>query len=726
MATSKETGDALAEKVQNLTLELDQTKRKLVLDQHAHRQRLRRISRSDSESSDDGDRREGARLGGSHQYCENPESKARRERRWAKDAEDAVLAQCDRAQDPREAKDRALIKMFCKPENRDLLKQAVQESGLEKELTLEIVLRIEEEWEVSVGAYIQDVLGVPNLKYKKLRRILARIHDEDRPGHYKPREVSPGVKFPLLPSLGRVDTYRKELWKDCDPRISDKNEAVTLALPEYMRKCITAQPLLRQGARVLICIDGGGLAKKTTQVTCSVDIKPSSRERTPAQEEEYQCFLKENNNLFGMMCYAGVEKREQLEMHLERLLEEGRKIHKDGGLWVDGVLVPVTWTLTPDKKMKSLLLGHAGSAAKKGSPCDGCLTPWEFLSLLLRDTEAHPDRTIESCFEAAHLPHDSLTFPHTCKHCKKVFQNAEEMRNEEEPADLVKFQQTHTSMYWHVGPLFEWIPLTHWPDDVLHTLLNVTKACWDASIASHMASEASVTELNTMVHDLTGCFIKTSKVSKAEGKQSAAPNFIGREARELLCNIDKIIEWVFTHNTGSKNTRCTLQLCTKLWDALIKYWVSLCAPWSDQLLETRDARAAVLRDLGKKFLVAFIAACTAEKVTMYVHDMPHHIPDQVNELGNLWECCAEGMESIHALTKRLYITRSNRQKGSIQQIYKVLACRHALQQMPQYKDHSAGRQKEKAKQLTDQKLASKMPLAGVHLQEGKVQRRGDA
>ena len=94
LATSQATSTALVAQVQNLTFQVEETKKKLVLSQGAHRQRIHRINNSDSEASDDGGSREGAHRGGSkREYSENRESTARRERRWADILEEALTAQ---------------------------------------------------------------------------------------------------------------------------------------------------------------------------------------------------------------------------------------------------------------------------------------------------------------------------------------------------------------------------------------------------------------------------------------------------------------------------------------------------------------------------------------------------------------------------------------------------------------------------------------------------------
>ena len=51
LATSQATSTALVAQVQNLTFQVEETKKKLVLSQGAHRQRIHRINNSDSEEA---------------------------------------------------------------------------------------------------------------------------------------------------------------------------------------------------------------------------------------------------------------------------------------------------------------------------------------------------------------------------------------------------------------------------------------------------------------------------------------------------------------------------------------------------------------------------------------------------------------------------------------------------------------------------------------------------
>lgn len=610
------------------------------------------------------------------EWSENKKTKQRRVSRWATVISDQLDVALAGSRHPEQAKHGGTLTYLCRPENKALLREAANQTGLLKEIAEECVLKIEEHWGVELGLFIQDYLRMSDRAYQLLINVLSSNFTESKL-RYVSCEVFEGVKFPAMgkhASLRKVKDKRKEIFGAFDPQVSDDKLRVTISLPIYLEQCVKRDPTLLKGMRVLIFGDGAPLCRGKGQVTFAVDVKPMLRERTDEEVEAHEDQPSENSYIMSLMCYEGAEKREALEVHLERFIREAKGLATSEGLSVtqeDGtqVNVPLKFLFIPDKKMKSIAMGHQGSACKK--PCDACETPWEHMHEV-ETPNPYPARTIKSVFLAAHLPYPDMQaseFPYTCSYCDKTFHNADEMRDEEQPKDLERHCQQHASMYWHVGPLFDWIDIDNWIEDLLHFLIRNLGTMWAGSIESQMTSEAMAEALAAFTSFHTGCCVKVTHTGKGENaKTTHHASFIGREARTLLNCIGLIIDFVFGKDDDSEAKRATVTM----WAAFLDYWVALCKKWKDtgDALE-RKLRADELRELGRIYVDAAIDCLGAEKVTPYQHDAPHHVPDNMEKHGDLWEVCTENGESLNADKKRIHVSRTNKRPGRMEQILSI-------------------------------------------------------
>jgi hypothetical protein len=679
---SAETQRVLAAKVTALDSEVIELKRDLAFEKAKARKKKFNdkpdaliSAPSDDEDDDPEDGEETHRE--IRAYSTNKKTAVARSLTWANKIKETFADLFGKTNDPASNKRDALVRLLRSDEYRDVFDELIKQSGLREKIAKECAENIEKLWRVELGTAIKSQMQLSDAQYQSLIHKLSALWkpiDEKGNEGFVICELleGTGVKFPSMgknASVRQVKKHQAELIEAFGPEESQDQKSFTLSMDRYLEHCIKRDASLLEGVRVVIGGDGATLRRGTSQVTFCVDVLPQidnafyaipeGEEPPPADAGAGAC-----NFIMSLLCYEGGEKREELEVRLERFLEEARKLKEGGSIRIElnGEVhnVPVTFVLCVDKKMKCLLLGHAGSGA--GIPCDCCTAPKDKLHIC--DDKKYKDRTIKSTFLAAHLPYPGMPmseFPYQCKHCKKVFESADEMTNEPQP-DLTEHHQTHVSQRFHVAPLFDFIPLDDWLEDYLHYLLRNSGSLLKYTILNNVVTEEMEKELTEFMHAKTGCYVRYEKVGKGENAETfRTASFIGREAKVLLCHISKVIDIVLPPGVASEANR---QLVQEAWSSFLELWTLICEPWADQKDATREKRAIKVKAASKKYVMAFAAAADNSKVTVYVHDSYHHLPKQIRKHGNLWDISCEKAEALHARKRRNHISNTNK-KGNV-------------------------------------------------------------
>ena len=468
-----------------------------------------------------------------------------------------------------------------------------------------------------------------------------------------------------------MEAYFEQHFQAFLPNESDDKKTVTVSTEVYLRKILQRDPQLQKGVQLVIQGDGAGLSRTKNQVTFALKVLPSLEHRgTRAVRVGV-----EEEHTFSVLIFDGGEKRAQLDIALERLVLECRRIHKAGGIMLHDHLPPefigprqmvkVSFAVTVDKKLLDILLALAGTSSFY--PCDGCLCKDESL----HDATKMQDRTLENAFLLAHLPYPGMSsslFPWTCECCNKVFQTPEEM--EEETLSTKKAArdhwQTHFSQRWHQGPSFDFVPYSHYITDILHYLLRSIDVLWRHTICPYLITDDIADTFATKVTQLTGCMVKTVKVEKGEGKAASKQcSFIGREAQLLLIYHRDVIKTLIGENDSK------LDPTLKLWRQFEVLWETLCEPWQDYTIETRQQRASRVKDHARDFVWQFMDTVSAEATTIYIHVGLHHLPTQILQHGDLWDYSCERLESLHADKKKAHLNCTNKKAGEMRQLMKV-------------------------------------------------------
>ena len=93
-----------------------------------------------------------------HQLSDNKKTMHKRESRWADIIDGGLKELFDAMKEPGLARHNGLVKFLCKKESREVMLEAVERSGIKSDIAVEFVLVMEQQWNVSLGCCLQDIL----------------------------------------------------------------------------------------------------------------------------------------------------------------------------------------------------------------------------------------------------------------------------------------------------------------------------------------------------------------------------------------------------------------------------------------------------------------------------------------------------------------------------------------------------------------------------------------
>jgi hypothetical protein len=290
-------------------------------------------------------------------YSTNNKTAVARSRTWANKVKETFADLFAKTNDPASNKRDALVRLLRSEEYRDVFDELIKQSGLREKIAKECAENIEKLWRVELGTAIKSQMQLSDLRYQSLIHKLSAMWSDEK-GFVKCELLEgTGVKFPSLgknPSLRQVKKHQAELIAAFGPEESANQKSFSLSMDRYLEHCIKRDASLLEGVRVVIGGDGATLRRGTSQVTFCVDVLPqidnpfyeipTGEEPPPADHAAGAC-----NYIISLLCYEGGEKREELEVRLERFLAEARKLKEGGSIKIElnGEVhnVPVTFVL---------------------------------------------------------------------------------------------------------------------------------------------------------------------------------------------------------------------------------------------------------------------------------------------------------------------------------------------------------------------------------------------
>eukprot|EP00959_Pyramimonas_sp_CCMP1952_P467256 9491289-Pyramimonas_sp.AAC.1 len=147
---------------------------------------------------------------------------AQRERRWKAVASRSVEGAFEQTRDPEVARQIGLREVMCAPENRDILKMAVEKTGIKKDIATECKLIMEEHWTTELGLVLCVQLRMSDRAYQLLIHLLSSSYCQAS-NKYKRIDLVDGVSAPSLAanaSLRKVKALIQDIHLKKGPEMS--------------------------------------------------------------------------------------------------------------------------------------------------------------------------------------------------------------------------------------------------------------------------------------------------------------------------------------------------------------------------------------------------------------------------------------------------------------------------------------------------------------------------
>lgn len=307
--------------------------------------------------------------------------------------------------------------------------------------------------------------------------------------------------------------------------------------------------------------------------------------------------------------------------------------------------MPEDWSIAGDMLASSEIMGLGAGFHLKGHNCVHCEVHSDDLDKL----EPARLRTRRSLWWNAHLPDPQQQpqdqYPFQCPSCGALFSSQEDVDQEPSPSDMNYYRKIHFSTAHHRPPLLDIEPSRVYTCS-LHLLLSITKKLFHCAIRLNIDTQAMANAVNGLLekHDIQ--FTPLTPITSRTKKVGRPLAFTGAECIRVLKATDEFLEVVFASSESKKKKhRIIFEDFVSVFDAIRKRFSSS---------EGREGQAMEISRLARKFRDSFLKCFHESEVNYYIHELVHHVPQQVLQCPvRFFSCSGHGIEILNHKFKRL-------------------------------------------------------------------------